>query len=117
MRIRRLRHKFAAGNGHAGGRMHPDAAMARNPPWIFALAAGIASVCASAADATSAAGDRVIAGGGGTSSSGALVLSGSIGQPLTTISAHGDVSLVSGFWKPLQPTPAGPRIFKDGFEQ
>ncbi len=41
---------------------------------------------------------HVISGGGGTSSSGNIVLTGTIGQPVAGLSTGGDYQLNAGFW-------------------
>jgi hypothetical protein len=40
----------------------------------------------------------VVAGGGGTSASGAITLDGTIGQPATNTMTGGNITLTSGFW-------------------
>jgi len=50
---------------------------------------------------------RTIDGGGGTSSGGAYILRGTIGQPDAAYSAGGPYELLGGFW------PGGPLCFVD----
>ena len=44
----------------------------------------------------------VIAGGGGASAGGPYALQGTIGQPVTGVSAQGDYDVSSGFWGRVQ---------------
>src|SRR2546422_6646998 len=46
---------------------------------------------------------NVVAGGGGTSSSGPFKIEGTVGQSVTNISTGGSFSLQSGFWPAIAP--------------
>ncbi len=56
--------------------------------------------------------------GGGTSSGGDFVLTGTIGQPDASLqtASGGDFQLTGGFWASGAVTPPGELLFSDGFE-
>lgn len=85
------------------------------------LASGVLVVFAAAAQAQSAGGPYVIApatiaGGGATLAGGSFQLSGTIGQPATTVLSASSYRLYDGFWAPAPGVPPTDIIFANGFD-
>lgn len=87
----------------------------------FTALLALLAVVPAEASAQSASGPYVIApvaivGGGGTLGGGSFVLSGTLGQPATTLLTAGTYRLQDGFWAPASAPETDDTIFINGFD-
>jgi hypothetical protein len=110
----------AAGAASATAWARDDQVAAHGAAQVPLTDAAHASTDARAKGAGFAAPRHVIAGGGGTSSSGVFAITGTMGQadadPLQP-STGGVFAITGGFWPgTIPPAPVGDTVFVDGFE-